>query len=293
MASHTTLPSAAAEGFKDAASYDAHRPSYPAEVVEAFLQALKVAGQSDMKIVEVASGTGKFTEPLAGRPERFLIKAIEPHEGMRGKLAEKDLSAVEVVDGTADKMPVANDWGDACIAAQASRPAFHWFATPESLHEIHRVLRPGAVLGMIWNIEDYNAPREWESSTKWEQKLNDLIWSLDDGLPRFRHQKWKEVFQQQLPGNPLQALADTLTNQLPRFSLPIGEQTSKWTVWLTEDALWSRLSTLSQIAVLKGEEKEAAVKVFKEAMQGDDVQRNGAGEIALHGVTYFAWTDRI
>ncbi|KAK8125760.1 MFS-type transporter [Apiospora kogelbergensis] len=167
------------------------------------------------------------------------------------------------------------------------------FATPEALREIHRVLRPGAVLGMIWNIEDYNAPREWESSTKWEQKLNDLIWSLDDGLPRFRHQKWKDVFDQQLPGNPLQALADTLTNRLPGFSLPIGEKTSKWTVWLTEDALWSRLSTLSQIAVLQGEEKEAAVKAFKKAMQGDDVERNGDGEIALHGVTYFAWTDRI
>lgn len=123
--------------------------------------------------------------------------------------------------------------------------------------------------------------------------MNDLIWSLDDGLPRFRHQKWKEVFQQQLPGNPLQALADTLTNQLPRFSLPIGEQTSQWTVWLTEDALWSRLSTLSQIAVLKGEQKEAAVNVFNEAMQSDDVERNSDGEIALHGVTYFAWTDRI
>ncbi|KAK8088256.1 methyltransferase [Apiospora hydei] len=258
MASHTTLPSAAAEGFKDAASYDAHRPSYPPEVVESFLEALKITGQPDMNIVEVASGTGKFTELLAGRPERFLIKAIEPHEGMRGRLAEKDLSAVEVVDGTADKMPVSNDWGDACIAAQA----FHWFATPESLQEIHRVLRPGAVLGMIWNVEDYT-------------------------------KKWKDVFQQQLPGNPLQALADTLTNQLPRFSLPIGEKTSKWTVWLTEDALWSRLSTLSQIAVLKGEEKEAAVKVFKEAMQSDDVERNGDGEIALHGVTYFAWTDRI
>ncbi|KAK7951117.1 MFS-type transporter [Apiospora aurea] len=289
MASHTTLPSAAAEGFKDAAFYDAHRPSYPSEVVESFLEALKITGQSDMNIVEVASGTGKFTELLAGRPERFLIKAIEPHEGMRGRLAEKDLPAVEVVDGTADKMPVSNDWGDACIAAQA----FHWFATPESLQEIHRVLRPGAVLGMIWNVEDYNAPRDWESSTKWEQKLNDLIWSLDDGLPRFRHQKWKDVFQQQLPGNPLQALADTLTNQLPRFSLPIGEKASKWTVWLTEDALWSRLSTLSQIAVLKGEEKEGTVKVFKEAMQSDDVERNGDGEIALHGVTYFAWTDRI
>jgi hypothetical protein len=28
------------------------------------------------------------------------------------------------------------------------------FATEESLKEIHRVLRPGAAFGMIWNIED-------------------------------------------------------------------------------------------------------------------------------------------
>jgi hypothetical protein len=61
------------------------------------------------------------------------------------------------------------------------------FATQDALREIHRVLQPGAVFGMIWNIEDYNKPVEWEASTKWEQKLNDFIWSLDDGLPRFRH----------------------------------------------------------------------------------------------------------
>lgn len=62
------------------------------------------------------------------------------------------------------------------------------FSTPEALREIHRVLRPGAVLGLIWNVEDYNKPQGWEATTKWEQKLNDFVWSFDDGLPRFRHQ---------------------------------------------------------------------------------------------------------
>jgi len=28
------------------------------------------------------------------------------------------------------------------------------FATEDSLKEIHRVLRPGAAFGMIWNIDD-------------------------------------------------------------------------------------------------------------------------------------------
>lgn len=117
---NSSLPAAAEEGFKDAASYDAFRPSYPPEAVEAFLGRLKVAEQDEAKIVEIASGTGKFTELLARRPERFTVKAIEPHTGMREKLAEKDLRGIEVTDGKADKMPVEDEWGDACIAAQVS-----------------------------------------------------------------------------------------------------------------------------------------------------------------------------
>lgn len=101
------------------------------------------------------------------------------------------------------------------------------------------------------------------------------------------------MFEKQLPGNPFQVLKNTLTDHLPRFSLPIGEGTEKWTVWLSEDALWSRLNTLSQIAVLKDQERENALNVFKDALKGDDVERNENGEIAFHGVTYFAWTDRI
>lgn len=88
-------------------------------------------------------------------------------------------------------------------------------------------------------------------------------------------------------------LRDSLTNSLPRFSLPLGEHTTDWTVWLSEDALWSRLNTLSQVAILQGEKKEAAVRTFKEALQMGDVERNEAGEIAVHGHTYCAWTDKV
>jgi len=193
------------------------------------------------------------------------------------------------VAGKAEKMPVDDEWGDACIAAQA----FHWFATTEALTEIHRVLRPGAVLGMIWNAEDYNKPASWEATTKWEQKLNDYITSFQDGNPRFRDLAWKDVFDKQLPGTPFQVLRNTLTDHLPRFSLPIGEESIKFTVWLTEDALWARLRTLSQIAVLKGAELDGAKKILDEALRMDDVERNEKGEVAVHGVTYYAWTDRL
>ncbi|KAI0555160.1 S-adenosyl-L-methionine-dependent methyltransferase [Xylaria curta] len=290
MTSLSNLPVAAENGFKDAHSYDTHRPNYPPEAVDAFLQNLKVAGQDEtVNIVEIASGTGKFTQLLAARPERYSVKAVEPHGPMRDKLAQKDLPGVEVLNGKADKMPVDDEWGDVCITAQA----FHWFATPEALKEIHRVLRPGAVFGMIWNVDEYNKPRDWPATTEWEQRLNDYILEFDDGLPRFRHQKWQEVFEQQPPANPVQAIRNTFADHLPRFSLPLGENTVKWSMWLSEEALWARINTLSQIAVLEGKEREEAVMKFKEILQGGDVERNGKGEILVHGVTYFAWTDRI
>lgn len=64
-------------------------------------------------------------------------------------------------------------------------------------------------------------------------------------------------------------------------------------MWLSEDALWARINTLSQIAVLKGEGRDAAIEVFKGILKDGDVERNEKGEVAAHGVTYFAWTDRI
>lgn len=44
-----------------------------------------------------------------------------------------------------------------------------------------------------------NKPDNWDATTKWEQKLNDLVWSLDDGLPRFRHQVSKHPNRLLLP----------------------------------------------------------------------------------------------
>ncbi|KAJ2972335.1 hypothetical protein NUW58_g9204 [Xylaria curta] len=302
MASHGRLPSAAEEGFKNAAAYDMHRPNYPPEAVEAFLQNLQVAGQDEAHVVEIASGTGKFTQLLAARPERYLVKAVEPHGPMRDKLKQKDLPAVQVLDGKADKMPVDDEWGDVCIAAQSPLLIMSWwntvgislvsyrnlvqpnclfvahttvrFATPEALKEIHRVLRPGAVLGMIWNVDDYNKPRDWPATTKWEQELNEYILEFDDGLPRFRHSKWQQVFETQPPVTPIQAIRNTFADHLPRFSLPLGENKVKWTMWLGEEALWARINTLSQIAVLEGKEREAAVTIFENILQNGNVERN-------------------
>ena len=77
----SSIPSASAKGFQNASSYDKHRPSYPPEVVTRFLKHLQVSGVREARIVDLAAGTGKFTEVLAGREEDFEILAVEPHVG--------------------------------------------------------------------------------------------------------------------------------------------------------------------------------------------------------------------
>lgn len=135
----TPLAKAASSGFHDAGAYDAHRPSYPAEAVSAFLGRLHVPGAGvgkdqnkpgSLKIVEIGAGTGKFTEVLSrqfgqGSPDlpAASIIAVEPHAQMRAQLAAKSLPHVTVVEGHgADLGTVGDGTADAVIVAQA----FHW-----------------------------------------------------------------------------------------------------------------------------------------------------------------------
>jgi len=288
MPASFTLDSRAATGFSNAAAYDLHRPTYPREAVDKLLNHIGVAGVQNAKIIDLACGTGKFTELLAARPEEFEIIGVEPHAGMRDVLVKKGLSRVRVEAGDAGNMPIEEDWGDACVAAQA----FHWFATESSLKETHRVLRPGAAFGMIWNIDDYNAPKDHTATTAYEQTLKDLIDTTNDGHYRFRDMQWKEVFEQQQDTSPLQTLKDTFTHNFPSFSLPLGEETVKWTHWLSDEKIWDRFSTLSQIANLTEEKRESFHQEVLAALKQHG-ERNEKGEVAMHGITYLAWTSRV
>ncbi len=97
----------------------------------------------------------------------------------------------------------------------------------------------------------------------------------------------------------------------PLFSLPLGEESTKWTHWSTPDKVWERLHTMSQFAVLEGEDLEVSsrAKVSRktpsdihsksikrqifEALNSGSVEMSGNGEVALHGQTLSAWTTAI
>jgi hypothetical protein len=83
--------------------------------------------------------------------------------------------------------------------------------------------------------------------------LDDVV---DDHEPRFRHNEWRKVFEHQLATTPVTAMVVGNNNSL--FSLPLGEDAVKWTVWLDVEALWKRLRTLSHVAVLEGEQLQVS-----------------------------------
>ena len=107
---------------------------------------------------------------------------------------------------------------------------------------------------MIWNIEDYNAPRDHEATTTWERKLQDLTWTFDDNEPRFRHEKWRKVFEDQSKSTPLSLI---FAND-QYFALPLGQHLEPFEVWLTKEKVWERYNTLSHISTLQGEDREVS-----------------------------------
>ena len=115
----SSIPSASNKGFQNALLYDQHRPSYPIEAVNSLLKRLRVYGINGARIVDLAAGTGKFTELLANREECYEVIAVEPHDEMRTQLQKKRLMGVQVLKGHANNMEgVESQSVDAVVASQ-------------------------------------------------------------------------------------------------------------------------------------------------------------------------------
>ncbi|EME39647.1 hypothetical protein DOTSEDRAFT_28772 [Dothistroma septosporum NZE10] len=281
----------AQSGFAKSSAYDAHRPTYSSSIVQLLLEKIEVSGNKLARIVDLAAGTGKFTEALAARDEEFEIIAVEPHLDMRNVLSSKKLPRVKVVEGTGERMEgVESGSVDAVVVAQG----FHWFSNMTALKEIHRVMARHSALGLVWNVEDYNNARNHKASTAWEARLHDLTWKISEEVgdvePRFRHMQWRKVFDEQVKKTPLSLLIAS-DDQL--FSLPIAEEQEPFEVTLSVESLWNRYSTLGHIAALEKEHRERVHKTFMEIVSAPEVEKNEAGEVAVHGNTYAVWTTKI
>jgi SAM-dependent methyltransferase len=161
-------------------AYERGRPDYPPAVVGAFAAELEIPPGAP--VLDLAAGTGKLTVSLmrAG----FDVVAVEPQGALRTMLASK-VGAERVKEGTAEAIPLADD----SLAAVTVADAFHWFDQAAALKEIHRVLRPGGGLAVLFNLPDW-------TGTAWADEVGKLMVESRPEHPGFDGRPWHESLRE-------------------------------------------------------------------------------------------------
>ncbi len=168
-----THPTAAAGFGRAANAYERGRPGYPPDAVDHIAAALGLGPGT--AVLDLAAGTGKLTRMLAATGAAVI--AVEPVDAMRAILAET-VPGADVRAGTAEAIPAADASIDAVTVAQA----FHWFDASGALAEIHRVLRPGGGLALVWN--------SFDTSVGWVAALQALVRPHRGGEPYYGRTDW-------------------------------------------------------------------------------------------------------
>jgi SAM-dependent methyltransferase len=125
--------------------YVKYRPRYPAVAIEFFIE--QAAIEAPQRIADVGSGTGILSEALLQRG--FTVLGIEPNAAMR-RAAEDHLRGYDQFissDTSAEKTGLDSASVDAITCGQS----FHWFDLPPTKAEFKRILKPGGMVGLLWN----------------------------------------------------------------------------------------------------------------------------------------------
>jgi SAM-dependent methyltransferase len=173
---------AAAKGFaRSAEAYDRGRPRYPDEAVELLVSRLPARA----RVLDLAAGTGVLTRPLLAAG--LEVVAVEPVAEMRALLPE----GARALSGTAEAIPLGEGEVDAVVVGQA----FHWFDGDAALAEIHRVLRPEGLLGLVWNKRVDDDPVN--------QAVESLVAPYRGDVPAHRRGEWRAAFERTSLFRPL------------------------------------------------------------------------------------------
>ncbi|MBT8213482.1 MAG: methyltransferase domain-containing protein [Acidimicrobiia bacterium] len=211
------MHSVAAEGFSaDGWRYERGRAGYPADAVEWLVDNIGIGTGS--LVADIAAGTGKLTRELAGRCQ---VVAVEPVSQMHEVLRE--ITNVPVVEAVAEGLPFADGTFDAITIAQA----LHWFDKDRAGAELHRVLKPGTRLGLIWNARDRS------------HALVNALWSIMDEIES---------------DAPWHQERERSTNEVPGFG-PVNRADFSQVVETTRKGVEDRMLSVSHISVLTPEDR--------------------------------------
>jgi SAM-dependent methyltransferase len=142
---------------------------------------------------------------------------------MRETLA-RTVPGAEVVAGVAQAIPLRTASVDAITVAQA----LHWFANAESIEEMHRVLRPGSLLAVVWNRRDLSDPLQ-----AW---LDRIMAPLRSDTPSGTSGEWRRVLE-------------TPHGESPRF-IPVAQLRTPWRQPIDVDGVAGRVASVSFVAAM-------------------------------------------
>ena len=200
------------------------RPAYPPAAVEWLTRRLDL--RPGRRVLDLGAGTGKLTRQLAATGADVV--AVEPGAPMLAQLRAA-LPNVEALVGAAEAIPLPDASVDAVTAGQA----YHWFDPDRALPELHRVLRPGGGLGLVWNWWDVRDP------------LQQRIVELTSGVA---------------------ALSDDAEERAPdsRFFTDLEHEHFEWEAQTSPDALVARLATTSFLLTSADDQRDAILGEVRE-----------------------------
>jgi SAM-dependent methyltransferase len=147
-----------------AAAYDAVRPSYPGELVEAACEAGALDGSS--AVLEIGCGTGKLTELLVARGLR--VRAVEPGANLvaaaRKRVGHADAVRFDV--GRFEDADLPENSYDAVFSATA----FHWVDPTVGWAKVAALLRPRGLLALLVHIDMHD-----KRSTALEHQFAEVV----------------------------------------------------------------------------------------------------------------------
>jgi SAM-dependent methyltransferase len=226
--------------------YDQARP--PIEPAPVDWALARFALDRHATVLDLAAGTGKLAAVLAPRVGRLI--AVEPLDEMRAVLIDR-VPTAEVMDGTAEEIPLP----DGAVDAMFVGSAFHWFDGPAALREIHRVLRPGGGLAVLY-------PRARWHHHPWMDEVSARLEPASHPASRPANQPasgvWRVVFE------------DT------ELFEPLAEARFPTTPEMTVEQFQLFVSSWSRVAALPDAERASLL-----ADIGAILRRNGVERVAL------------
>ena len=245
----------AAQGFGEAADYEAARPSYPPDAVAWLASELGIA--PGRRVCDLAAGTGKLTRLLV--PLGASVLAAEPVGGMRAQFRGV-LPEVPLLATTAEQLAFADASLDAVLVAQA----WHWFDHDRAAAEVARVLRGGGGIGLVWNARD--------RSIDWVDEIWTIMDRVEKRAPWRNHEQWRDSVR-----------------EMPGFG-PVRTTQFFHDQPLTPEAVVQRVASVSHVAVLPDDEKTAVLDEVR-AVLATHPATKGQSTVALrYRVDCFALT---